>query len=409
MGFGSALYNLGIRYGNNPECIAFIDQLMKGIESNSVESSVELAITRGVYPKWEGSVWAKKGIKIRNSNLISIAPNGTLSALAGVSGGIEPEFALAYYRKTNNGNIYFYTNSIFERELRNRGLFNDQILKKVADNHGSCVGIDEIPLDMQDLFVTAHDISPEDHVYVVAEFQKYVDLSISKTINFANSATVKEISSIIELGWKTGCKGLTVYRDGCREGQTLTTSLEEPKVEKEKFIKKSRKDFGRRLSGNTYSARSGCGTFYMTLNKNPDNNQVVETFVNIKNGLCKANVEALSRMTSLAFRRGVSVEDAVDQLKGITCAACQHNGKELDGLSCPDAMARILEMEMKNKGSDSDIIIKHKKTDEEKNKIKEKKLSMTEALQKNICPECGTKLDHVSGCIQCYNCGWNKC
>ena len=231
MGFGTALYKMKIRYGNNPECISFINKLGMYLRDAAIQASRLLAEDRGVYPAWAGSEWCKQGIKIRNSNLISIAPNGTLSSLAGVSGGIEPEFALLYYRRTNNGNIYYVTNPIFEDTLKELGLYSEELLEKIAKNHGSCQGIEEIPEWVQKVFVTSHDISPEEHVDIVAEFQKYVDLSISKTINFPNNASVDDISNIIHRGWIKGCKGLTVYRDGCRSEQTLSTDIKDKKEE----------------------------------------------------------------------------------------------------------------------------------------------------------------------------------
>lgn len=411
MGFAGTLYKMGITYGNNDKCNYFIKSLMEIMKNSAIEASVELAKERGVYPKWEDSEWSKQGIRIRNSNVLSIAPTGTLSALAGVDGGIEPAFALVYYRKTNNDNIYFYINQTFEQELKNRGLYSEELLKKVADNHGSCIGIDEIPKDMQEVFVTAHDITPKDHVLVTAQFQKYVDLSISKTINFPNDATVEDISNIIELGWESGCKGLTVYRDGCKQGQTLSTKPQEKKETVKEVVKekKSRKDFGRVLSGNTYSSQTSCGTFYFTLNRNPENNKIMETFVNIKSGLCKSNVDALNRMISLGLRRGIPVEDVIDQLKGITCSACQNakaKGRKMDGLSCADAMGRMLELETQKETKP--IEVTYDITDEEVAEA-EYKLSVDEALLQNLCPDCSARLDHVSGCIQCNNCGWSKC
>jgi len=438
MGFGTSLFKLGIRYGSK-ECINFINEIGTVLYDTALKASMELADEKGVYPAWKGSEWEKQGIKVRNSNFISIAPNGTISTLAGVSGGIEPEFALVYWRRTNNGNSYPFLNPIFLEAIEAIGLDKNIILEKVQNNHGSCQGIDEIPQEIQDVFVTAHDITPEEHIKVVGAWQQHTDLSISKTINFKNDATVEDISDIIMQGWKAGCKGLAVYRDGSRKFQTLSSTkqdedsdittqvinmvkdlsesekmdiinkilpsnnisvenievgeignLEELLVENENkcatctgnacgkhdpvellgvdySTKKnsdhsainiaapemntvSRKDFGEKLAGNTYTRESACGKFYVTLNRDPRNGKIIETFVNVKNGLCKSNVDANTRLISLCLRNDIPMEDVIEQLKGISCAACTNTlakgNKKIDGISCPDIMAKLLEKEL---------------------------------------------------------------
>lgn len=461
MGFGSLLYKLRIPYGNNEKCMTFINSLMENMKYSAIAESVRLSAEKGVYPEWEHSKWYDDNIKIRNSDLISIAPNGTISALAGVSGGIEPEFALVYKRRTNNGEYYDYVNEDFLTVIKEEGLDVDYIIDKVRNNHGSCQGIEEIPQRIRDVFVTAHDISPEDHIRVLAQFQKYTDLSISKTINFKNDATVEDIKSIIDLGWELGCKGIAVYRDGCRKFQTLSTGKDD-KNEKEElnYVEKlsnkvlvnstlnnmgiknttteelskcrfnldnetnkvTRNDFGRKLSGNTYTAETACGKFYLTLNRDPRDGKIIEAFINIKDGLCKSNTDALTRMISLSLQEGVDAEKVVDKLRGINCTACaaMKNRKHLDGISCPDAMARLLQQEIdiaKEKHNDD---VKLLSVDYGDNKYDHTSMisymkndimtidSIGKIETRGLCPDCGHELP-PGRCIQCSHCGYTTC
>jgi ribonucleoside-diphosphate reductase alpha chain len=210
-GLADAMYMLKIRYGS-PEALKFAESITKTIRETLEKASVDLAKERGVYPAWEGSEWCKKNIRIRNSSLVSIAPTGSISFIAGVSGGLEPNYGLCYNRRTYDGNIYYIVNSIFKAELEKLGIYSEDLMEKISKNRGSCQGIKEIPKDLQDIFVVASDLTPKEHVDMVAAIQKYTDLSTSKTINFANKATVEDIYDIIIYAWKQGLKGLTVYR-----------------------------------------------------------------------------------------------------------------------------------------------------------------------------------------------------
>lgn len=425
MGFADVLYALRIPY-NSVQGIQFADDLFSLMRQAAIEASSELAEERGCYPGWEGSKWQQMGIPMRNSNLLSIAPTGTISTIADVSGSIEPNFALVFYRKTNSGQKYLFVNETFKAELVERGIYSEELLEKIFKNHGSCVGISEVPEDMQRIYVTAHDITPMDHLDMVAVIQKHIDLAISKTINFENSVPVEDIKGVITEAWKKGVKGMTVYRDGCRSDQTLTTGSTYDKKEEPKKIK-TRREMGRRLPGATYDAESACGKFYLTVNRDAEGN-FVETFVNFKKGLCKSNIDGLNRMISLALRNGIPAEAVIEQLKGISCSACTRvasNGdKQIDGISCPDIIAKVLEQEFKmaatnqtpvsvNKvefpavwttgkdvagtGIDANLVKSHKTPQE-----------VAECIANNICPECGTELTH-GACVECPDCGWNKC
>ena len=182
MGLADCLYLIKIPY-NTQKGYNFINKIFSFMKKNAIETSIELAKEKGVYSAWKGGRWEEKNIEIRNSNLLSIAPTGSISFIANTSGGLEPNFALAYSRRTNEGDTYFVINSVFENELKQRGIYSEKLLQKIVDNNGSCVGIDEIPKDIQEVFVIASDITPKQHTDVVGIIQKYVDLSCSKTIN----------------------------------------------------------------------------------------------------------------------------------------------------------------------------------------------------------------------------------
>jgi ribonucleoside-diphosphate reductase alpha chain len=211
MGLADVMYMLKIRYGSE-EGLLFAENISNTIQATMQKASVDLAKERGTYPAWKGSEWDKRGIKIRNSSLVSIAPTGSISFLAGVSGGLEPNYGLCYNRRTYDGNIYYIANYIFKNELERLEIYSEELMEKISKNRGSCQGIKEIPKELQDIFVIASDLTPQEHVNTVSIVQKNVDLSCSKTINFSNKATVKDIYDIIIYSWKKGLKGLTVYR-----------------------------------------------------------------------------------------------------------------------------------------------------------------------------------------------------
>lgn len=398
MGLADCLYLLKLPY-NTTEGYDFINKLFNFMRKTAEEYSIELAKEKGVYPAWNGSTWEQNNIKIRNSNFLSIAPTGSISFLANTSGGLEPNFALTYSRKTNEGDLYYITNQYFEQELKNRGIYSKELLQKIIDNKGSCVGVKTIPEDIQKIFIVASDITPKQHAEVVGIIQKYVDLACSKTINMPNSATIKDIEDIYMYSWKLGCKGITVYRDGCRENQTLSVNRNEKELEnKIKFdsIEPITKDELGETYGSCVKEKVACGNLYLSLYRDIEGN-LSEMFINTsKGGICQSNVNAVSRLVSLALRSGIKVESICDQLMGIKCPACtilRSQGESIE-TSCPNAVGQyILE---KYKQGNTMIVekIQRKKKQFKNNKMK--------------CPNCGEQMRMESGCIIC-NCGFSKC
>lgn len=398
MGLADCMYMLKIPY--SPKGYEFIDTLFKFLRKVSEDYSIKLAEEKGVYPAWEGSTWSQNNIKIRNSNFLSIAPTGSISFIANVSGGLEPNFALTFSRRTNEGDIYYVTNSIFENELKSRGLYSKDILQKIIDNNGSCVGSKEIPKDIQEIFVTASDVTPKQHAEVVGIIQKHVDLSTSKTINLSNSATVKDIEDVYMYAWELGCKGVTVYRDGCRDNQTLSVSRDEKKEITKEFkfdiIEPIKKDDLGETYGTNVKEKVACGNLYLNLCRD-ENGYLSEIFINTsKGGICQSNINALSRLISMALRGGIKVEAICDQLMGIKCPACtilRSQGKDVNS-SCPDAIGQYI-LEKYNQGNTMIV----EKVQRKKKPTKNEKMK---------CPNCGEQMRLESGCVIC-KCGFSRC
>jgi ribonucleoside-diphosphate reductase alpha chain len=230
MGFADMLYQLGIAY-NSEEGIRTAELVMSTIQQASHEMSQELAEERGVFPNYDLSIYKEKGIKMRNAALTTIAPTGSISMIYDVSSGVEPYFALSYFKENiMGGDSLYYGNKHLEKALHERGIYSQDLMKKIAE-HGTIQDIEEIPEDMKRVFVTAMDISAEDHIRMQAAFQKHIDNSISKTINFANSATKEDVMKGYLLAWEQGCKGCTVYRSGSRELEILSVSSKKGKTD----------------------------------------------------------------------------------------------------------------------------------------------------------------------------------
>ena len=397
MGLADCLYMLKIPY-HKREGYTFIEELFSFMRNKAIETSIELAKEKGVYPAWEGSIWQQQNISIRNSNLLSIAPTGSISFIANVSGGLEPNFALTYSRRTNEGDIYYITNPIFEEELKKRKLYSKELLQKIINNNGSCVGIKEIPKDMQTIYVIASDISPKVHAEVTGIIQKYVDLSCSKTINIPGSATVKDIEDIYMYAWELGCKGITVYRDGCRENQVLAVNRQEDdnyNINFDSIFPIQKENLGETY-GTNVKERVACGNLYLSLFRDNKGN-LSEMFINTsKGGICQSNINAVSRLVSLALRSGIKVEAICDQLTGIKCPACsilRSQGKNVN-MSCPDTIGQYI-LEKYKQGSTTII----EKIQRKKRPVKNKKMQ---------CPNCGEQMRMEAGCIVC-NCGFSQC
>ncbi|MFO7810220.1 MAG: vitamin B12-dependent ribonucleotide reductase [Candidatus Delongbacteria bacterium] len=393
MGFADLLYKLSIAYDSD-EAVTFGKKLMAFIHSNAQEASKELAKKRGSFPNIEKSVYT---FPIRNSNVTTVAPTGTIGMLAETSGGIEPNFALVYVKQVMDDKKLLYVNPVLEETLKDRGLFSQELMEKISET-GRLADIEEIPEDIKRVFVTAQEIDPYYHVAMQSAFQEYVDSSISKTINFDNSATEDDIKNAYLQAYESACKGITVYRDGCRPFQVLNTgnkTKEDKKAQEQEEMHrpKVRPDV---VEGKTYKVNTGDGVMYVTVNTL--DGKPFELFASIgkAGGNAAAQSEGISRMVSLALRSGIDIKVIVKQLIGIGSPnAVWHNGEQI--LSTPDAIAKIL---------------KKYYLDATGTKIKggaAKKDADSVTRRGVICPKCNGSMFMQEGCMTCAACGYSKC
>ncbi len=228
MGFAEMLIKLGIPYASK-EALDIADEVMSFIEKVSHEESSIISTKKGTFNAWENSIWYEKGIRMRNAATTTIAPTGSISIIAGTSSGIEPLFALVFIRQVLENTELLEVNSIFEEELRKRGLYSDEIMRQVS-RLGSIQSLD-LPEDMKRIFLTAHDIDYRWHVLMQAVFQKHTDNAVSKTINMRNEATIDEVEKAYMLAYKLKCKGITIYRDRSKKEQVLYKGTSEKEIE----------------------------------------------------------------------------------------------------------------------------------------------------------------------------------
>lgn len=397
MGWADMLIQLGIPY-NSHEAVELAERVMEFIQSEGRKASIKLAEDRGVFPNYKGSIYDGR-FPMRNATITTIAPTGTLSIIAGCSSGIEPLFAISFVRNVMEGTKLIEVNPYFERVAKERGFWSRELMERIAEA-GSIKGFKEIPQDIKALFLTAHDITPSDHVKMQAAFQKYVDNAVSKTVNFPHDATPDDVREVYLLAYKLGCKGVTVYRDGSREEQVLSTGKTKKIASSNqesgetnqtgKIVPRKRPDL---IKGSTRLIRTGCGNIYVTINED-EKGHLFELFTSMgKAGGCAASqAEAIGRLVSLAFRSNIDPAEVVKQLKGISChQQTWSNGGKI--LSCSDAIAKAIEKYNQNTESGGNG---HKD-------------NSNPVMLIGACPECGGSIEHESGCVVCHNCGFTKC
>jgi len=385
MGFADMLFHLGVPY-DSEQALAVAEKVMEFVQKESKEASRALAEERGVFPNFEKSIYkSMESSRLRNATTTTIAPTGTLSIIAGCSSGIEPLFALSFVRNVMDNDKLLETNPYFEKVVRQKGFYTPELMDEVARS-GSIRQIEGIPQEVKEVFVTAHDITPEWHVRMQAAFQKFTDNAVSKTVNLPRDATVDDVMKVYNLSYELGCKGITIYRDGSRENQVL--SVDEKGKELRPLIGDVR-DRPETLEGFTTKVVTGMGNLYVTVTEM--DGKPFEVFATIgKSGKSTmAKTEAIGRLVSLALRSGISPDKVVEQLKGI-CG--EHPVFSKDGLvlSIPDAISRVLE----------------------KRYLKDQKPATrkyTNSLLGETCPECGQTVSFEEGCMTCHFCGFTKC
>ena len=423
MGFADMLLYLGIPYDSD-EGVAMASQVMELVQTIGHQESQRLAQVRGPFPLFAESVY-RDGAPLRNATVTTIAPTGTLSIIAGVSSGVEPVFAYAYYRNVMDNTHLIETNQILRDKLTELGLYSDELMRQIIE-HGSLAHVEGIPEAVKRVFVCAHDVSPIWHVKMQAAFQQFTDNAVSKTVNFPNSATQEEVAEVYRLAYELGCKGTTIYRDGSRDEQVLNIGVAKAKQETalpdhvEKLLEsgcdstacllrsgsikpRPRPDV---TMGYTEKVKIGCGNLYITVNY--DEQGVCEVFTNTgRAGGCPSQSEATARLMSVALRAGVDSDELIRQLKGIRCpSTIRQQGMAVT--SCPDAIAKAIEKVMQASKTNQIPPCPPPMGSGRKGRPAP---DMTPAESKlaKYCPECGAQLEHEGGCVTCRNCGYSKC
>jgi ribonucleoside-diphosphate reductase alpha chain len=435
MGFADMLILLQISYASE-DAVECAEKVMRFIQTEARVESQRLAEERGTFPNYTGSIY--DGVmKLRNATLTTIAPTGTISMICGVSSGVEPLFAVAYTKTVMDGTSLVEVNTIFEEFARRYSFDSPGLAEKIALT-GTVLGLPEVPNWVQEVFITAQEIAPEWHIRIQAAFQKYVDNAVSKTINFTNTADRDDIAEAYQLAYDLNCKGLTVYRDGSREEQVLSSGTtvaykksEQNQVDETLTVIPPKVPFVPEVNtvmprprpsvttGVTEKIKIGCGTLYVSVNA--DDKGICEVFTNTgRAGGCSSQSEATARLISISLRSGISVDAIIEQIKGIRCPACIRR-EGVNVTSCPDAIARVI-FKYNDVGgpangngngygvnwslNDPGIMLTTGMTNAEKAVVKKARAAVA---VDNACPECGGTINHESGCVVCTHCGYSKC
>ena len=420
-GLADLLIKLGIKYGS-PEAIDLCDMIGHTMADMAIKTSAILSKEHDEpYPKYkpeaieQSAFYSKNALGetkelvssfgLRNSQLLTIAPTGSLSTMLGVSGGIEPIFANYYTRKTESlkGHDEYYK-------------VYTPIVKRYMDEHGL-----KDDSELPDYFVTAQTLDYKNRIYMQSIWQSHIDASISSTVNVPNDFTVEQVENLYMTAWDAGLKGVTIFRDGCKRAGILTTTIKEKKDEKSDDIKHHTLERGMIIKaddnciGKKRTLKTGCGTLHCEAFFDPETGQLLETYFSKgSSGGCNNFMIGLSRAISLCARGGIDVYSIVDQLKSSgTCpsyavrSATKHDTSK--GSSCPVAIGNaLLDMynELQNELFD----------DIEDPYVSETIITLKKPLLINVeqsitpkCPECGGTLVFEGGCNTCKSCGWSKC
>jgi ribonucleoside-diphosphate reductase alpha chain len=470
MGYADLLVRLGIAY-NSEEGLEVGRRVMEFMDEEGKKESERLAETRGVFPEWERSIWgpdesaarAPNGERIRpmrrlrNCNVTTVAPTGTISIFAGCSSGIEPLFAVAFMRN-QAGALMPDVNEDFVRAAKDGGWYSDELMERIArEGH---IHFAEVPEAVQRAFSTAHDITPEWHVRAQAAFQEHCDSAISKTTNFPNEATVEDVRKIYEMAFNLGCKGVTVYRDGSRDGQVLSTGATKTpaqqaedaakanaaaaelaearermaKLEREmarlrgelsqaehqaQQIRRQKRKRPNVLRGTTRKMTSPLGDVYVTINED-DGNHPFEVFATLgkAGSVAMADVEAIGRLVSLALRFGIPVNEVYQQLRGISSDRAIGFGQN-KVLSVPDAIAQAIGLREREKAGVQQELIPEvvggaTEVIDLPESLEQVSLPLNDFAAEaetfmGTCPDCSSQLEFAEGCKKCHACGYSEC
>ena len=419
MGFADMLIQLGIPY-DSEQARRLAANVMAFIQTTSQRASTALAESRDSYPLWDGSAYSRENRPMRNTAPVTIAPTGTISIIAGASSGIEPLFALCFTRNVMDGTKLTEVNPYFETTAKYHGFYSPELMEQIAFS-GSVQNCN-VPQWVKDVFKTAADIRPEDHVRMQAAFQEHTDNAVSKTINFPAEASPEDINTAYRLAHKLGCKGITVYRDGSKENQVLSTGSTHhagqatdsltPTNGRQPTAARPRP---RTMAGITERYRTGHGNLYVTINL--EDGEPFEIFARVgKAGGCdSAQQEAICRLISMALRADINPTEIINNLRGITCCPHWDEGRQI--LSVPDGLAQSLSSILSNLeplkfATEGRTTTQMALLEESYPQANEAALRRQEYRSgPSHCPECDSRLAFEEGCYKCLNfdCGWFKC
>ncbi len=407
MGFADALFKLGVRYDSD-EGIEWAEKIMKFVTESAREATCDLAKSRGTFPLWDVSVYANTDYKPRNMALTTIAPTGTISMLADTSSGIEPVFSLGYQKNTVEGKTLYNVNPILVEELKNRGIYSEELIEKIVKNGGVLKGVEEIPKDLKDVFVTALEIDPEWHIKIQAAFQKYTDNAVSKTINLPETATVDDVRKAYLKSYSLGTKGITIYRSGSRSFEPLQKVKEK---ETEKIISSVPKKKKTPVMAKGVRLKKKCdvGSVYTSIFYETGDGPI-EVFVTVgkSGGFTSGAAEAIGRLASLALKYGSNLNEIADELVGISCGQKFGLGNGTV-LSMFDAVAKSL---FEISGGEQLDIFMGEKSELDTVSLEDVRTKQADLESKVLsCPDCGSPLRAEEGCFKCTNefCGYSKC
>ncbi len=474
MGFADALIKLGIRY-DSPEGVEFGRRVMEFLDVEGKAQSELMAKQRGAFPEWAKSIWGpdetcardEEGNRIRpmqllrNCNVTTVAPTGTISIIAGCSSGLEPLFAVAFMRN-QAGVMMPDVNEDFVAMAKAGGWYSDELMERIAKT--GTINHPEVPAKVKEIFRTANEIPAEWHIRMQAAFQQHCDSAISKTTNFAHTATQDDVRTIYELAYELNCKGVTVYRDGSRDGQVLSTGatadaaakrkgdnaadtselvelkehVAEVETENERLKKllfeSEAENLNRRmkrarpgkLRGTTIRKETPLGVMFVNVTED-EKGQPFEVFINLgkAGGSAMADAEALGRMLSLALRSGIPLMEIHKQLRGISSDRVVGLGPN-KVMSMPDAVGQALyEWWQDKQGVQQDLLSPPITSQSSSAPILQipvpvpvSAFAVQEQMERNVrdtgefigsCPDCGSQLEYAEGCVKCHTCGFSEC
>ena len=417
MGFADLLIAAGLPY-DSEAALALAGRIATEISRAADEASRALAEEKGVFPNWERSIYADAALsperpRYRNATRTCVAPTGTIAIIAGASSGIEPLFSLAHYRRMGDGTLLAELSEPFERAAREGGFFSDELMQALA--HGARLAErEDVPPEARRRFVTAHEVAPEWHVRMQAAFQSHTDLAVSKTVNLPREATPEDIASAFLLAHELGCKGVTVYRDGSRDLQVLAHEASTPPVAvpsmaagasmAEALASKPGEPVRRHLLDErqavTHKFRVGEQEGYVTVGLFEDGTPG-EVFITMaKEGSTASGLmDAVAMMTSISLQYGVGIEKLADKFEntrfephGLT------NNPEIPvASSVLDYIFRWLRLRFGSGAASMPLMLPASAG------------GAVGSASGVTCPDCGSSLEFVEGCLLCRTCGYNKC